>query len=153
MKIDLNLQQYKDQLKLDRRDEDTFIFDPVRRKYLKLLPEELVRQLMLQFLIKDLGYSPKLLQVEKAVKVNGQIKRFDILIYDKNGATKILFECKRPEEKITQNVFNQISTYNLALKVDYLVISNGMETYCCKMDYASSSYAYLDFIPSRSQLV
>lgn len=145
--INIDLHRYKDSLKTSKRDGATYIFDPIRRKDIKLLPEELVRQLFLQYLLKEKSYSNKLIRVEKALDINGQIKRFDIVIYDNQARPKILVECKRPEEKIKQSVFNQISTYNLALKADFMIVTNGHETHCCKMNYKDASFEFLDTIP------
>lgn len=151
--IEIDLQQYKDLLKINKRDDSTYIFDPIRMKDILLLPEELVRQLLIQYLLTDRLYSKKLIKVEKGVNINGQIKRFDLVIYDNMAQPKIIVECKRPEEKIKQTVFNQISTYNLALQADYLVVTNGLSTYCCKMDYESKNYVFLDTIPSKEALI
>jgi len=150
--IQIDLQQFKSKLQTATRDGGTYIFDPIRTKYIKLLPEELVRQLFIQYLLEDRSYSKKLIQVEKGIHINGQIKRFDLVVYDCDANPKILIECKRPQEKIKQNVFNQISTYNLALHADYMIVTNGAETYCCEMDYTNSSYKFKDHIPDKSEL-
>lgn len=150
--IEIDLHQYKDKLKTIKKDGGTYIFDPIRNKHIKLLPEELVRQLLLQYFLEDRLYSKKLIRVEKGLDVNGQLKRFDIVIYDNNARPILLVECKRPEEKIKQNVFNQVSTYNLALQVDYMVVTNGLNTYCCKMDYAKTSFDFMDHIPNKKEL-
>lgn len=147
--IEINLEQYKSSLKVSKKDGDTYIFDPIRRKDIKLLPEELVRQLFLQYLLQEKAYSQKLIRVEKALNINGQIKRFDIVIYNNQAHPMILIECKRAEEKIKQSVFNQISTYNLALRADYMIVTNGHETHCCKMNYEDSSYEFIDSVPSK----
>ena len=150
--IDIDLQRYKEHLKILKRDNGTYIFDPIRLKEIKLLPEELVRQLLLYYFLIEKSFSKKLIRVEKGLDINGQIKRFDIVIYDNQAMPKILVECKRPEEKIKQNVFNQISTYNLALKADYMIVTNGLNTFCCKMDYANNTYEFIDHIPDKSEL-
>lgn len=151
--IDIDLQRFKDLLKVTKRDGTTFIFDPIRKKDIVLLPEELVRQLLLRYLLEDRKYSKNLIKVEKAININNQMKRFDLVIYDNNAKPKILVECKRPEEKINQNVFNQISTYNLALQADYMVVTNGVSTYCCRMDYENNTYDFLDSLPTKETLV
>lgn len=150
--VEIDLHQYKDKLTTVSRDGSTYILDPVRAKHIKMLPEELVRQLLLQYLLLDRKFSKKLINVEKVLKINGQIKRFDIVIYNNNAAPKILIECKRPQEKINQNVFNQISTYNLALQADYMIITNGVETHCCKMDYEQNTFEFIEYIPDKTEL-
>ena len=150
--IDIDLHQYKSALKTISRTGCTYIFDPIRTKYIKLLPEEMVRQLLLHYLINDRGFSKKLIGVEKGLYINGQIKRFDIVVYDNNAHPKILIECKRSKEKIGQNVFNQISTYNLALHADFMIVTNGVETYSCKMDYVNNSYNFIDHIPNKIEI-
>ena len=150
--IDIDLQRYKEYLKILKRDNGTYIFDPIRLKEIKLLPEELVRQLLLYYFLIEKSFSKKLIRVEKGLDINGQIKRFDIVIYDNQAMPKILVECKRPEEKIKQNVFNQISTYNLALKADYMIVTNGLNTFCCKMDYVNNTYEFIDHIPDKTEL-
>jgi len=150
--IQIDLEQYKDQLSTISKEGWTYIFDPIRTKHIKLLPEELVRQLLIQYLIKDRQYSKKLIQVEKGLDINGQTKRFDLVVYDNDAKPKILVECKRPHEKISQNVFNQISTYNLALHADLMIVTNGAETYCCAMDYDNNTYDFIDHIPDKIEL-
>jgi len=151
--IAIDLQQYREYLRITNKDNKTLIYDPIRRKHLILFPEELVRQLLIQYLIREKSYSRKLIQVEKAVNINGQIKRFDLVIYNSQAQPKILVECKRPEEKIKQNVFNQISTYNLVLRADYMIVTNGVSTYCCSMNYDNNTYEFLDDLPNKSSLI
>lgn len=150
--ISIDLQQYKPKLSTVSKEGSTYIFDPIRSKHIKLLPEELVRQLLLHYLLEDRQFSKKLIRVEKGININGQIKRFDIVVYDNNAKPKILIECKRPQEKIDQNVFNQISTYNLALHADFMIITNGLETHCCEMDYPNNTYNFIDHIPNKIEI-
>lgn len=151
--IEIDLQQYKETLKISKKENKTYIFDPIRKKDILLQPEELVRQLFIQHLLQERAYSKKLIKVEKSLTINGQIKRFDIVIYNNKAEPKILVECKRPEEKIKQSVFNQISTYNLVLHADYLVVTNGMSTFCCSMDYDNNTYVFQDDLPDRLALI
>lgn len=151
--IEIDLQQYKEALKISKKENKTYIFDPIRKKDILLQPEELVRQLFIQYLLQERAYSKKLIKVEKSLTVNGQIKRFDLVIYNNKAEPKILVECKRPEEKIKQSVFNQVSTYNLVLHADYLVVTNGMSTFCCSMDYDKNTFVFQDDIPDKSALI
>jgi type I site-specific restriction endonuclease len=123
------------------------IFDPVRKKMVKLDPEEWVRQNLIQFLNKDKNYPISLMAVEKGLTVNKLSKRFDILCYNNDSKPLLLVECKAPNIKISQAAFDQISIYNLQFKVPFLLVSNGLEHYCCQLDYEKNSYSFLSEIP------
>jgi|TARA_B100000767_G_scaffold30862_1_gene26498 type I site-specific restriction endonuclease len=123
------------------------IFDPVRKKMVKLDPEEWVRQNLIQFLNKDKNYPISLMAVEKGLTVNKLSKRFDILCYNNDSKPLLLVECKAPSVKISQSAFDQISIYNLQFKVPFLLVSNGLEHYCCQLDYEKNSYSFLSEIP------
>ena len=128
------------------------LFDPIRKKYLVLAPEELVRQLVVHYLLLEKQYPKTKISVEKGIKVNSLAKRCDLLIYDHDLNPAILVECKAPGIKINQKAFEQIARYNLPLKVAYLIVTNGITTYCCKMDYVEEKFTYLDKIPSWSEI-
>ena len=85
--------------------------------------------------------------VEKELRVNGMLRRSDILVYDANMAPFLLVECKAPQVKIDDQVFKQIAWYNMTLKVKYLMVTNGLDTFCCEMDYENEGYQFLDEIP------
>lgn len=142
----LNLPQYP--IKTKEEGGTTYIFDPIRKKYLVLLPEEWVRQNFIQFLIKDKNYTAGLIAVEKGLKLNELQKRADIVIHDNQGKPLVLIECKAPKIKINQDVFEQIARYNMVLKVPYLVVTNGIDHYCAKIDFAANSYEFLEEIPN-----
>jgi hypothetical protein len=145
--IDLDLMQYKSELKFKSVDGQTILFDPIRKKWLVLQPEELVRQLLLVYLIEEKGYTKNRINVEKEIKVNRMQKRCDILIFDSDTEPFLLVECKAPNVPVSQDVFKQIAWYNMALRVKYLLVSNGMQTYCCSMDYEEESFKFLEDIP------
>ena len=86
--------------------------------------------------------------VEQMVKYNGMQTRADIVLYTANGKPNMIVECKAPNVKITQEAFNQIAKYNFKLKVRYLVLTNGMKHYCCKMEYDSNEIKFLEEIPT-----
>ena len=142
----LNLPTY--QFKLKNDGARTQIFDSIRKKYVALTPEEWVRQNFLQYLIQDKNFPSSLIAVEVGLKYNQLQKRLDVLVYDKQGSPYLMVECKAPEVKITQEVFDQIARYNMIFKVKYLVVSNGINHFCCMMDYNANSYSYLEGIPS-----
>ena len=141
----LNLPPY--QFKLKQQGLRTQIFDSIRKKYVVLTPEEWVRQNFLQFLIQDKKYPASLIAVEAGLKYNQLQKRMDVLIYSKQGTPYLMVECKAPEIKINQDVFDQIARYNMVFKVKYLVVTNGMHHFCCLMDYTNNAYQYLEQIP------
>ena len=108
------------------------IFDPVRKKYVALTPEEWVRQHVLHYLI-GIGYSAALIAVEREIDVNDTRKRFDIVVYDQDTKPLIIVECKAQGEPISQNVLMQIAAYNLSLKARYFWLSNGEENYFIRL--------------------
>ena len=145
--IFLDLLSYQNQLKTKKVDNKKFIFDPIRKKYLVLQPEELVRQLLILYLIDEKNINKNRIGIEKSLKVNDLNRRLDILIYDKAVQPYMLIECKAPSVKIDQTTFEQIARYNLPLRVPYLLVSNGMTTYCCKMDYEKETFEFLTALP------
>ncbi len=141
----LNLPLYS--FKTKTHGEITKIFDVIRRKYVTLTPEEWVRQNFIQYLVNEKKYPASLIAIEIPISYNTLKKRGDIVTYDKTGAQVVLVECKAPDIKITQSVFDQIARYNLTLKVKYLVVTNGLEHYCCQMDHEKQSYVFLPEVP------
>jgi len=135
-------------LKIKLVEETTQVFDEVRKKYLVLTPEEWVRQHFIHYLNTEKNYPLGLMGVEKMVKYNGIQTRADIVLYNTEGKANIIVECKSPYVKIKQDTFNQIAKYNSQLKVKYLVVTNGMKHYCCKMDYDTSEIEFLEEIPT-----
>lgn len=129
------------------KENKNFIFDSIRKKWLILTPEEWVRQHCVQYLINNKGYPIGLIQVEKKLKVNQREKRYDIVCFNQEGKINLLVECKRPDVKITQRTFDQISQYNYALKSDLIMITNGLEHYYCKMNFEDKKYVFLDKLP------
>ncbi|MEZ5059408.1 MAG: type I restriction enzyme HsdR N-terminal domain-containing protein [Saprospiraceae bacterium] len=124
-----------------------WLMDPIRKKYISNEPEELVRQLVIWYLHKDLGYSKNLMSIERTILVNKLCRRYDLLIFHKNHTPKMLVECKAPHVAINENTFRQIAYYNLPLQVPYLLVTNGLKTYCCSMDYENETYHFLEEIP------
>lgn len=123
------------------------IFDSFRKKQLVLTPEEWVRQNFLMHMVHYLGFPEGLLSVEMAIELNGLKRRCDIVGFNKTGKAKLIVECKATSVKINQKTFTQIATYNLKLNVDYLIITNGLNHYCCKMDYVNNTYTFLEELP------
>jgi hypothetical protein len=149
MLLDLQLNRFKGQLKIRKSAEGKFfIFDPIRKKELVLLPEEFVRQLIIIYFNTDLSISLNRIQVEKQLIINKMTKRYDIIVYDSNYSPILLVECKSYKIKLNQNTFRQIAAYNLKLKVPFLLISNGIESYLCEMDYENKKFSFLDHFPN-----
>ena len=126
----------------------TQVFDQVRKKYLVLTPEEWVRQHFIHYLNQEKNYPLGLMGVEQMVKYNGMQTRADIVLYTTEGKPNMIVECKAPNVKITQEAFNQIAKYNFKLKVKYLVLTNGIQHFCCQMDYETNGIKFLEEIPS-----
>jgi len=142
----LNLPTYKFRIKSS--ENKFFIFDIIRKKHVVLTPEEWVRQHYVWFLIEEKKYPISLIAVEKKLTINKLTKRTDILIFDASGNPDIIVECKAPSVKITQETFDQIARYNLKLKANYLIITNGLEHFYCKMNFENECYDFLRTIPS-----
>ena len=145
--LDIDFSEYKEFLKIKKEEGKHYIFDPIRKKYLVLQPEEIVRQLVLQYLMQAKNYCKNHIQVERLFTVNTRRKRCDILIFDEQTQPYLLVECKSAKIDITQDTFDQIARYNLELKVPYLLLTNGLTTYCCRMNHETESYDFLDNIP------
>ena len=147
----LNLPKYD--TKIIEEDGKTHIFDILRRTYVTLTPEEWVRQHFVHYLISHKGYPASLMANETSINLNKIKLRCDTIVYDKNLTPKVIIEYKAPNIAINQNVFSQIARYNLVLKVDYLIISNGIKHYCCKMDYTENKYTFLPDIPDYNNII
>ncbi|QIA08558.1 type I restriction enzyme HsdR N-terminal domain-containing protein [Draconibacterium halophilum] len=142
----LNLPEYTFRTKTE--NTKTLIFDSIRKKFVVLTPEEWVRQNFIQYLIKEKNYPQNFMAVEKQVKVNRLQRRFDLLIYQRNGTPHLIAELKAPNVKITQDAFDQVVRYNMALRVERVVVSNGMQHFACEIDYEKNSYSFLKEIPA-----
>ena len=146
----LNLPDF--QVKIAVTDGKKMVFDPLRRKYVALTPEEWVRQHFVHFLIQHKGYPSGLLAKEGQLTLNGTRKRCDTVLYDRTRTPRMIIEYKAPTVPITRQVFDQITRYNIVLKVDYLIVSNGLEHYCCKVDYERFCCNFLKEIPDYAML-
>lgn len=146
----LNLPIFEFALKED--GGKTYIFDEIRRKYLVLTPEEWVRQNFVKYLINQKGFPASLMALEMPFKLNHSDKRSDIVVYNKNGKIVLLVECKAPEIHVSQKVFDQAASYNLRLNAEFLVITNGISHYCCKLDYKLKKWLFMNEIPNFKEL-
>ena len=123
------------------------IFDEIRKKFVILQPEEWVRQHCVQYLIQYKNYPKPLINVEKELKVNNLRKRYDIVVFNTDGSIHIIIECKSSKVKINQEAFDQIARYNVVLDANYLMVTNGLNHYYCKMNFDEKRYEFLKDIP------
>ena len=123
------------------------IFDRIRKKFVALTPEEWVRQNFVEFLKQEKHFPESLMAVEKQIMVNNNPRRFDLLVYSRKGQPHLIAEFKAPKVKITQETFDQVVRYNMALRVERVVVSNGMQHFACEIDYSTNSYSFLKEIP------
>lgn len=149
--IQLNLPNYE--IKLSGTQQHPTIFDVLRRKYVALTPEEWVRQHFVHYLIEHKSYPATLLANEVNLCSGTKRLRADSVLYDRQLRPKMIIEYKAPDIVITRNVLNQIAAYNFLLHVDYLVMSNGMTHYCCKVDYERGQFEFLNDVPDYKELV
>lgn len=123
------------------------IFDEIRKKFIILTPEEWVRQHVIQFLLVEKKYPKSLINVEKILKINDLRKRYDVVVFNPDGSIFILIECKAPEIKTAQATFDQIARYNMTLKAQFLMVTNGHNHYFCQMDFENEKYQFLTELP------
>ena len=146
----LNLPEYDFQ---QRKEEGKLlILDVFRKKYVVLTPEEEVRQRFARYLVEEKGYPASLIQTEYTLNLNGLIRRCDILVDRPAGTPSVLVECKAPGVKISQDTFDQAARYNMVFNVKYLMVSNGLKHYCCKIDFDTRKVDFLDHIPSYEEI-
>ncbi len=145
----LNLPPYEADLR--KLDGKIHIFDPIRKKYLVLSPEEWVRQHFLHFLINQKGYSPALISMESGLRYNERHKRTDLIAYSPQLMPLLLVECKAPDVKITQKSFAQISSYFSQIKAKYMILTNGLEHFCFRP--INKSLIFEDNIPDYNEAI
>lgn len=143
--LDLNLPKYDFKVKSEGGKKQ--IFDSVRKQFVVLTPEEWVRQHFIHFLHQEKGFPLSLMGVEYPLQYNGMNKRADIICFQKEGKPMLLVECKSANVAISQKVFDQIARYNFDLRVPFLVVTNGLQHFCCEINYEENSYRFLEEIP------
>lgn len=132
---------------MEDRKGQIFIFDEFRGKWLKLTPEEWVRQNFIRYLTEHKGFPACLIALEKKVDVNGLSQRFDLLVYNRQGAPLLVAEFKSPAIRVSQQAFDQAVRYNNELKAPYVVVSNGLAHYICHLDFKEGKAVYLNEVP------
>ena len=144
--LELSFPKYEFRLK--KNDEKRFIFDEIRKKYIELTPEEWVRQNCIKFLVKEKKFKKNLISIEKKITLNKLIKRFDIIAHDNYGKPNLLVECKAPNIIINQKSFDQIITYNKVIDAKYLMLTNGIIHYYCRINKTDGKIDFLKEIPN-----
>ncbi|HOK25825.1 MAG TPA: type I restriction enzyme HsdR N-terminal domain-containing protein [Bacteroidales bacterium] len=148
---ELNLPPYS--FKITGVPGEEKIFDDIRRRYVRLTPEEWVRQNFIKYLIGEGGYPAGLIGVEVTFTMNRLRKRADILVHNREGRPVMIVECKSYDVVLDESVFDQIVTYNMRFRVPYMVVTNGMINYACKIDFENNSWEYLMVIPQYDELI
>lgn len=146
----LNLPKFE--VKVSRQNGRPVLFDRLRKKYVVITPEEWVRQHFVHFLISEKHYPENLIANEIGIKLNNTQKRCDTVVYDSHLTPLVIIEYKAPSVEITAHVFDQIVRYNMVLRANYLMVSNGMQHFCCKINYEKDNYTFLEEIPDYAQL-
>lgn len=147
----LNLPEYSFRYKTD--EGKTYIFDSFRKKFVRLTPEEWVRQNFAQYLVAEKNFSLTLIAVESAVVVNQNTLRADMIVFNRTGKPLMVAEFKAPDVKISQMTFDQVVRYNMQLKVPFIIVSNGIDHYCCRINYDDNSYVFLSEIPDFGTII
>lgn len=143
--VPLNFPSYP--FRLQEKEGKLYIFDELRKKQLLCTPEEWVRQHLVQYMISQKGYPRGLVRIEGGLSINERTRRSDVVFYDSHGKEQLLAECKSPRVAINDRVFAQIAMYNLQYRARFLLVTNGLDHYCCEMDYQRHTYRFLDDIP------
>lgn len=139
-------------IKIVQREGKNYVLDVIRRRYVALTPEEWVRQHFIHYLLQYKKYPQALMANEVQLNLNGTKKRCDTVLYKRDLTAHMIIEYKAPHIAISQAVFNQIIRYNIVLHVNYLIVSNGIEHYCCRVDYNNNKCTFLPEIPDYDML-
>ena len=140
-------------LRLREHDGITQVWDTLREKYVALTPEENVRQHFTAWMRERFAYPAHMMANEHGITVNGTHKRCDTVVFGRDGKPLVVVEYKAPDVAVTQDVFEQVVRYNMVLHARYIIVSNGINHYCCAMDYASGTYHFLPVIPDYPSIV
>lgn len=139
--------QWNSSLKTRSQGATQQVFDSVRRKWISLTPEEMVRQLLIHYFVQSQHFPVSRMSVERKLTLHGMTRRYDLVLFNKNPTPLLLAECKAPMIPINQDVLDQAARYNIALRVPYLLVTNGRESYCCSIDFEKESWEFLDQMP------
>lgn len=141
------------ELRISRKGDGFLVWDIFRRRKIKLTPEEWVRQHVLHYLVSVKGYPSSLIASEYGIKVNDLLRRCDGVIFNREGQPQLIIECKAPDVRLTESVFHQIAQYNFELRVNWLVMTNGLDTIVAFIDSEQKRIDYAREIPSFKELL
>lgn len=139
--------QWSSSLKTRNQGNAQQIFDSVRRKWVSLTPEEVVRQLLISYFAEEHQFPLARMSVERGFLVLGMQRRYDLVLFDNNAAPLLLAECKAPSVPVDQRALDQVARYNIELHVPYLFVTNGREAYCCQVDFEQKNWKFIETIP------
>lgn len=142
----------KADLRIEADNGTLKVFDRLRKKYVALTPEEYVRQHFTSWLSNGLHYPEPLMANEASITLNDTRRRCDTVVFNPDGTPMMIVEYKAPTVRITQDVFDQIVRYNMVLRARYLVVSNGINHYCCRIDYEGDTYHFIPKVPDYHDL-
>lgn len=145
----LNLPPYP--FKISDKDGVLSLFDEFRKKHIIITPEEWVRQHFVQYLVNQKKYPKILIKLEGGLRLNGMAKRSDIVVFNTAGQKILMVECKAPSVGIDQKVFDQVARYNMAHKIELLVVTNGLQHYFCRINFEDKSYKFIEELPEYSE--
>jgi diaminopimelate epimerase len=134
-------------LRLKRKEDQTFVFCVIRKKELLLTPEEWVRQHLIHYLIEHRNISKGLISAEMSIEVNGLSRRCDLVVFSKEGKPQMIVECKAPDIAISEQTFRQIAQYNHRLQVSLLLMSNGIDHFIARVDQETGSLQFIEDLP------
>jgi predicted type IV restriction endonuclease len=139
-------------LRIKKRENKEYVFDRLRKQFVRLTPEEFVRQHFINYLIEYKNYPEGLLANEVGIELGNLNRRCDTVLYDNFLQARMIIEYKAPTVTIDQNTFDQIVRYNMSLQVTWLIVSNGLQHFCCYIDKEKGEYFFLKDIPPYDKL-
>lgn len=145
--LQLDFLQFEPSLRITKDSSSAWVFDPIRRKRVVLTPEELLRQLVLRYLLETKKYPANRMRVEIGLTLNERPKRCDLVVFDVALQPWLIVECKSPKVPLTQATFEQAARYNLQLRAPFLAVTNGLATFSCALDFEQADFRFLDDFP------
>ncbi|WP_107039124.1 type I restriction enzyme HsdR N-terminal domain-containing protein [Brumimicrobium mesophilum] len=143
----------KTPLKLSKKGDEIYVWDIFRKKKLLLTPEEWVRQHVLHFLINEKEVPATLIAAEYPIEVNKMVRRCDGVLFNREGKPIAIVECKAPKINLTEAVLHQIAQYNFRLRVNWLILTNGLQTIVAFVDQSSGAIQYFEEIPFYGEMI
>ena len=148
--IKLNFPAYE--FRIVEKDGKLTIFDPARKKFVVLTPEEWVRQHVIRYLVQEKKVPLSLIRSESEIRLYKTRKRFDLAVYDRNGRALIVVECKAPAVSVSQEVLDQAVRYNLTLKVGFLMLTNGLQHIYCRINPDKGTVSLISDLPDYHEI-